>query len=213
MSQQTSKKDVKKQNFNIQIIASFKNKSKKFKNHESVVQGEPFSWGVTIKNIGSKPTPEGTITGAGIKDLNDKYFQYMEASEKFVRSLNPNEEIFIEIDEGVIYLEGVQWSYIDIKPNEEDKVFITHQFDKHHNKTTKFWVDDEDDNRWMDQVYIQKKMELLQSRTNQYILLLTIVTVWESIFGIKDTLKNFATLLSIIFTWIAAGVEWLGKLL
>lgn len=56
-------------------------------------------------------------------------------------------------------------------------------------------------------------MELLQSRTNQYILLLTMITVWESVFGIKNTLKNMAFISSSLFNWIAGGIEWLGKLL
>ncbi|WP_046007490.1 hypothetical protein [Pseudoalteromonas rubra] len=212
-NQTTEQEELEKEPFKIQITASFKNKSKKFKNYSSIVQGEPFSWGITIKNIDTKPTPEANIVAAGIKDLDDKVFQYMEEQEKFVRSLNPNEEIFIEIDRGVIFLEGMQWCYLSIHPKSEGKYFETYQFDESHNRVVKFYIDEEDNNNWMDHVYIQKKMELLQSRTNNYILLLTLVTVWESIFGIKNSLKSLAVILSLVFSWIADGIEWLGQLL
>jgi hypothetical protein len=205
--------DKELEQFKIRIIATITNKSKKYKQHNHIVQGEPFSWGVTIKNIDIKPSPEAIITDGGIKDLDDKFFQYMTQKEIYIRSLNPDEEIFIEIDKGVIFLEGIQWCYLHIEPKDDDKCFITHQFDEHHNITSPLFIDDEDNNNWLEQIYIQKKMELLQSRTNQYILLLTMITVWESIFGIKDTLKNLSTILSGMFNWIACVVEWLGKLL
>ncbi|MCH1923862.1 hypothetical protein L9G74_04890 [Shewanella sp. C32] len=204
MNNQTIEQEtLVKEPFKIQITASFKNKSKRFRSYSSIVQGEPFSWGIKIKNIDTKATPEANIVSAGIKDLNDKFFQDMEYDEIFVRSLNPNEEIFIEIDKCLIFLEGMQWCYLTVVPKDEDKYFETYQFDDSQKKSIKFGIDEEDDNNWMDHLYIQKKMELLQSRTNNYILLLTLVTVWESVFGIKDSLKNLAEILSLFFNWVA----------
>ncbi|WP_105199087.1 hypothetical protein [Pseudoalteromonas sp. T1lg10] len=195
------------------ITSNFVNKSKKFKNHAFIVQGEPFSWGITIKNIDTKPSPEAVVTLAGIRDLNEKYFQCMEENEKYVRSLNPNEEIYIEIDRATIYLEGMQWCYVDIEPKDNSHFFVTYQYDANHKRIVRYSEYEDDNNKWIDHMYIQKKMELLQSRTNQYILLLTVITVWESVFGIKNTIKNLAFIFSTLFNWIAGGIEWLGKLL
>lgn len=129
MSSQSSspieeQKEIQEQH-KLLITSNFVNKSKRFKNHAFIVQGEPFSWGITIKNIDTKPSPEAVVTLAGIKDLNEKYFQYMEEDEKYVRSLNPNEEIYIEIDRATIYLEGMQWCYVDIEPKNNNHLLLT----------------------------------------------------------------------------------------
>ena len=130
-----------------------------------------------------------------------------------IGSFYPNEEIYIEIDRATIYLEGMQWCYVDIEPKNNNHLFITYQYDANHKRIVRYSDYEDDNNKWMDHMYIQKKMELLQSRTNQYILLLTMITVWESVFGIKNTLKNMAFISSSLFNWIAGGIEWLGKLL
>ena len=178
-----------------------------------IVQGEPFIWGVTIKNIDNKPTPESKITFAQIKDLNDTFFHPMDDGEKFIHSLNPGDEIYMEIDKSTVFLEGMQWAEVTIEPNDECKYFETYQYDEKHNKVTKYYDNEEDKNEWIDSIYIQKKVELLQSRTNNYILLLTVITVWESLFGIKDTVKNLFSGLSFVLMEVGQGINWLQNFL
>lgn len=197
----------------ILIKFCFQNDAKRFVKHPHIVQGEPFTWGVKIKNIDTTPTPEASITSAHIRDLNKTYFQSMDESELFVRSLNPGEEVYIKIDNTSVFLEGMQWAEIDIEPKDNGYYFETHQFDESHNKVTKYFDTDEDKNEWMDSIYIQKKIELLQSKTNNYILLLTVITVWESVFGIKDTLRNLINLLSNGFVYLGEGLKWLVSFL
>lgn len=195
----------------IQFKFCFENKRKLFKKHSHIVQGEPFSWGVKIKNIDNKPTPPSRIVLAHIQDVNDKFFLSMEKDEIFVRALNPNEEIYVNIDTGTIFLEGMQWAKINIIPNDEDVHFETYQFDDQHQLTILYTDCEEEENSWMDTIYIQKKMELLQSRTNNYILLLTALTVWESLFGIKATVKNFFEMISFCLLKISEFIVWCLK--
>lgn len=206
-----SKKEVKTEGHKIQLKFCFKNKRKAFKKHAHIVQGEPFSWGVKIKNIDNKPTPPSKIVLGHIQDLNEKFFQSMEEEELFVRALNPGEEIYVNVDTTTIFLEGMQWAQIDIIPNDKNVHFETYQFDDHHQLIKLYSNCEEDENSWMDTIYIQKKMELLQSRTNNYILLLTALTVWESLFGIKATVKNFFEIISLGLLKVSAFIAWCLK--
>ncbi|OZS42378.1 hypothetical protein [Photobacterium sanguinicancri] len=191
----------------------FKNRSKRFLKHQHIVQGEPFSWGVKIKNIDSKPSPQAKIIDAGVQDLNDKFFHYMAKDEILVRSLNPSEEISIPIEESTLYLDGMLWAYLELEPTEENATFTTYQIDEKTGVVSKYHDSDDDNNKWMCEIYVQKRMELLQSRTNNYILALTIITVWESVFGLKNTLKLIVNALSSSLFYLSKMITWLGNLL
>ncbi|OOE36190.1 hypothetical protein BZG05_01530 [Salinivibrio kushneri] len=210
MSEEVS---VTNEEFDLQIRFVSKNVSKSFIKQKHIVQGEPFIWGVEITNIGNKPTPEGRITGAEIHDLAEKFFQYMEEEEKSVKSLNPQETVYIELDRASVYLEGIQWAEIIIEPKVENCQFKTYQYEAHHNRTIAFSNSEDDLNKWMDSIYIQKRSELLQARTNQYILVLTLITVWESVIGLSETLKAISTGLEFLLSNAAKFFGYLGSLL
>lgn len=203
-----SKEKIKTEGHKILLKFCFKNEGKLFSKHPHIVQGEPFSWGVKIKNIDTKPTPPSKIVSGHIRDLNEKFYQCMEEDELFVRALNPNEEVYIDIDTSTVFLEGMQWAEIDIVPNDETIHYETYQFDDNHKLIKRYYDSEEDENAWMDSIYIQKKMELLQSRTNSYILLLTILTVWESLFGIKATVKNVFEVVSFCLLKVSEFIVW-----
>jgi hypothetical protein len=179
------------------------------KNHDEIIQGEPFEWGVTIKNIGGSPTPDAKIKYAEIYCEVSNIHITMDSEEVFVRSLNPGEEIKLSINNCKCYTDGALWARISIIPNDTNCSFITYQFDSHHNKNMLYSKKEELHNIWIDSIYIQNKMEVLQAQTNSYILLLTIVTAWESIFGIKSTLKNILQLISYLLATIHEFIMWL----
>jgi hypothetical protein len=207
-SQTNEQSEIQSVGFKILIKFCFKNKVRQFTKHPHIVQGESFCWGIKIKNIDVTPTPAAKITTAHIRDLNEKFFQSMEEDEIYVRALNPNEEIYIEIDTATVFLEGMQWAEIEIAPDDKISYFKTYQYEESHKLIKRYYDSDEDKNEWMDSIYIQKKMELLQSKTNTYILLLTILTVWESLFGIKATVKNIFEVLSIALIKISEFIQW-----
>ncbi|MFQ2290828.1 hypothetical protein ACK323_04825 [Aeromonas enteropelogenes] len=217
MNEQQQQQQQQQQKF--EILVSYyaipkKNKLNRFfhKNNSEVVQGEPFEWGVIIKNIGALPTPEAKIADAIIFCDATKLKITMDNDEIFVRSLNPGEEIKISLNNCKCYKDGALWAGISITPNDSNCIFITYQYDMHHNKNMLYSKDEDKYNQWADLIYIQNKMELLQSQTNNYILLLTFVTAWESIFGIKATLIKTLQGLGYIFIMMSDVMKFLVKI-
>lgn len=208
MNTEVAEDHISSEENKILICFDYKNRSKKFFKHPNVVQGEPFSWGVTIENIGDKPSASFKIIDAGFHDLDEKFFQTTD-KEIFVRSLNPGEKTYVDIDLSTIYLDGVLWMFVDLEPEHAGVKVVTFQKDPKTGLVSKFHDDDEDYNKWMSEIYIQKRMELLQARTNNYILLLTIVTVWQSIFGLKETLITLFAFASAIFRGLSEFFTWL----
>ncbi|MEZ6961009.1 MULTISPECIES: hypothetical protein [unclassified Aeromonas] len=195
-----------KQKYN--ILISFyatpkNNKSRRFafKKQNEIIQGEPFEWGLIIKNIGSAPTPTAKIIEGAISCPTSNIEQTMDQEEVLVKPLNPDEETKIKIDDCKSDMHGILLVKIKITPEKEDDsgLFITYQLDANHNKKMLYSKGEDTYNRWLDSIYIQNKMEFLQSRTNSHILALTIITAWESIFGIKATIKNILLLLGFAF--------------
>ncbi|MFM4843429.1 hypothetical protein ACEUDP_01640 [Aeromonas caviae] len=191
----------------------FKGIKKKFNKYydlelNHLVQGEPFTWGIRVKNIDNKPTPSGFITLYGIKNLEDSYcLSDYDNNPKALKPLNPDESTVIKLDSDAAFVEGAQWAYALIKPQGENYEFETYQYNAYHDKNTKYYGLTADSANWMDSIYIQKKMELLQEKTNNYILTLTIISVWESIFGIKETLVNILTNAAEILNMLGAGLS------
>ncbi|MEV3808353.1 hypothetical protein RI496_11555 [Aeromonas dhakensis] len=177
------------------------------RNH--LVQGDPFTWGVKVKNIDKKPTPEGTISLFGIKNLDLNYFLIPDGEPKRVlAALNPDDEVTIELDSCVSFVEGALWAFLKIESNNENIVFESCQFNPYHNIDT-VCEDHGDEGNWLDSIYIQKKMEILQNRTNKYVLLLTIVSVWESLFGIKKTVVNLLSGIAAILESLENSVRYI----
>ncbi|WP_421268616.1 hypothetical protein [Aeromonas veronii] len=174
-----------------ELFAFIKRKFNKFYDIERshLVQGEPFTWGLKVKNIDNKPTPTGKISQFGIRNFESNYFLTTNSDDtRVLPPLNPNDEVIIRMDNDASYVEGALWAYALIEPENNNYEFETYQYNPYHNKHTYNGMDEYNESNWMDNIYIQKKVELLQAKTNNYILILTIISVWESIFGIKKTL-------------------------
>lgn len=179
---------------------------------QEVIQGEPFEWGVIIKNISTTPTPEAKITSAMINFREKDFGITMDTDSVFVRSLNPNEEIKVLLNSCTCYVDGALTTDIEIIPNTPNSFFITYQYEKHHNKNMLYSDSFDKYNQWIDMFPVQNKMEVLQSKTNHYILLLTVVTAWESLFGIKETVKNILLLMKLTFLSAFEFLSWLVTL-
>lgn len=84
-------------------------------------------------------------------------------------------------------------------PNEPGKEEIeTYQCDKNTGTISKYGPL----NKWADPLYIEGKFELEQSRTNLLILILTVLTFLEGLFGIKEVVYWVLGLLRGILTWM-----------
>ncbi|WP_394239139.1 hypothetical protein [Pseudomonas anguilliseptica] len=178
----------------------------------SPVQGEPFVWGVEIKNISEFPSPEIEILNPYIVNLEANYYE--ESSRSIaVRSLNPSECIYVEMDKCTLYLDGVLWAkFLVTSKNDEYNVFA-YQIDENHNKFMRCDYDDESKTNWVKDVYVHRKSEVLQSRTNKLIVILTVVTVVEAVFKIKECLRFALWVMSEFFGVFASLFSYLRALM
>lgn len=183
--------------------------------NNNIIQGTPFTWGIKVKNIDTKPTPEGVINKYGLKNMDGNYCMGpfpTNTPEKKLRTLNPEEETIITLDSTVSYINGALWAFLYIKPANSNQTFTTHQHNPYHNTNAICFETKEGDN-WYDTVYVQDKMELLQNRTNNYILALTVISVWESLFGINKTLSFTFTSIAKLLGLIGNGFNYMANLL
>jgi hypothetical protein len=198
----------------------FKNLRKKLNpnieiENNNIIQGSPFTWGIKVKNIDTKPTPEGVINKYGLRNMDGNYCMgpFPENTpEKILRTLNPEEETIITLDSTVSYINGAIWAFIHIRPVNSAQTFQTHQHNPYHNTDSICYETAKGDN-WYDTVYVQDKMELLQNRTNNYILALKVISVWESLFGINKTLALAFTSIAKILELIGSGFSYMANLL
>ncbi|EIZ1552234.1 hypothetical protein MOU90_004976, partial [Vibrio parahaemolyticus] len=180
--------------------------------------------GSSEKPIGKRIKPvQGDSVDIYIKvtNISDKIFQGAKVNEfKFehrtnhistlinkgvqLRTLNAGESYEQKVDWTTFKFDGVYWVCLKLEPSSENQELLTYQHDPSHNQDEKYEIND-----WGDTIYLEGKLATLQTRTNNYILLLTVITVWEAIFGIKNTLKFLLTSLSFVLGALSSGVEYI----
>lgn len=163
------------------------------------MQGEPFMWGVEVENISDTPSPEIEISNSHIINLEDNYCSSAENSV-VVRPLNPNEKTYVELDKCTVFLEGAMWAKFLVTSRVAGYEIAPYQIDENHDKLMKCNLPEDSHVNWLNDIYIHKKSEVLQGRTNNLIVVLTVVTVLEAVFTIKSCLK--------FLLW--CGVEFFG---
>lgn len=178
----------------------------------SPVQGEPFKWGVEVKNISDVPSPEFEIIEPFIVNLDNTYSECSDATIA-VRSLNPSESIYVDLDKCTLFLEGVMWAKFLAQPKDENFAILAYQIDENHNKVAPCPYSKHDDTNWMKDIYVHKKSEVLQGRTNNLIIILTIITVLEAVFKIREFLKFLLWSISEIFGLISGFFSLLRSLI
>jgi len=173
------------------------------------VQNEAFEYGFKVTNIGKrgfmgcdieKVATRFTTTGT-IHDSN---------KNPHIRALNPGESIDVFFDKITTMDQGTAWISCTLIPVDANSSIETYQHDKNHGTDEAY---PGGKNRWEDQYFIQGKMELLQSNTNSYILVLTGITVLEAVFGLQNILKACFGLLSNGFLYIAKLFSFFSNLM
>jgi hypothetical protein len=181
------------------IFIKFKSKplKKGLIKDNSRIQGEAFDWGLYIKNIDKKPLPPFTINHLTINKSEINYSAITDA-KLFVKELNPNEEIFMHVDTICLQHDGILWVNLEIEPSDSKDEFLTHQQSEGQVKITPYYRGEDFINNWAQPIIIKSKSVSLQEKTNLYILILTVITTWQGLFGIKETVKN-----------ILSGMSWI----
>lgn len=157
------------------------------KNKTRFTQGEPYELYFRLTNIGSVPTPEFTISDFLLHSKSDNV-TLDSPNSLLIKPLNPNEQIEVELDKMTIGFKGGAWVSVGIHATDKTHKILTFQYDSLHNKDAFY----EKDESWGNLIYVQGELEIAQQKTNILILILTLVTVTESVFGMKKTLVAIA---------------------
>ncbi len=124
-----------------------------------------------------------------------------------LRTLNAGECYEQRVDWTTFKFDGVYWVSLNLEPMSKNQDILTFQYDPAHKQDEKYEI-----NHWGNTIFLEGKLATLQNRTNNYILLLTAITVWEAVFGIKDTVKVSLSMLSYLLNLIILGIEFLLSL-
>jgi len=168
-----------------------------FRKYPFLIQNEPFEYGVKIKNIGKTAFAGAVINSFIIQFLSvDKNLVQNTSAKPNIAPLNPNEEIAIYFDRYTLWHEGSLGLKCELIPTNADEILQTFQHHRDHDSDEPYRTH----NEWWQDYYCQGELQLLQSRTNNLILLLTVITVLEAIFGLKKILKFLLEVLVFIFS-------------
>ena len=105
------------------------------------------------------------------------------------------------------------WAKFLAQPKDENFAILAYQIDENHNKVAPCPYSKHDDTNWMKDIYVHKKSEVLQGRTNNLIIILTIITVLEAVFKIREFLKFLLWSISEIFGLISGFFSLLRSLI
>ena len=98
------------------------------------------------------------------------------------------------------------WVSLKLKAVGEESAIVTYQYDSNHCSDGVC----ANENEWGEIGFVHGEMETLQQKTNGLILILTVVTVIESVFGMRETIKFSLGLLYQPLSYIA---EFLGTVI
>ena len=190
--------DVIQSKIRIEFIHKPTGKEWFFKKHAFLIQNKPFTYGVKVTNISDKVFPGATIKNfqASIKTAN---LAITSSEEPQIKSLNPKETTELYFDTYTCLHMGALWITCDLLPTGKNHEIKTYQYDKNHKCDEPY----NKINKWAEDCFVQGQLELLQSRTNTLILILTSITVLVAVFGLKYLLKSLFIILHICFAFFA----------
>jgi hypothetical protein len=170
-----------------------------------LIQNEPFKYGLSIKNIGSS-----AFSGAAISEFIILHRSSGVGQEALnhpkIKPLNPDEEYEFYFDRYTLWHEGSIDTKCKLLPDSEKETIITYQHHRDHDFDEKFR-----ENEWWHDYYCQSQQQLLQTRTNNLILGLTVITVVEAIVGLSTVLRGVATSLAWTFNKMHQLFAWLAS--
>lgn len=179
---------------------------KKDKLHKHLIQGTPFRACIIIKNLSSK-----NFKGAKLKEckftFNGHSILHTVSNDIQIPSLNAKQEVELEVINATFNVDGSCWFSCDILPESENQEVLTFQYDKEHDIDDMF----PEINKWGESTYIEGKLASLQVKTNNYILILTLITVLEAVFGIKEILLSLTAFLSTTFSLVSEFFAYFNK--
>ena len=192
----------------IRLELIFQRVKKRFgwkKYHRSVTQGAPVTVLVRATNI-SRTICKGFCLRSG----KFKPFQYQTLTDTIDQdvqfpALNPGEERVVKLEDTTFSTEGTHWFSCEVMPEAGQKI-VTYQYDYYHGKDNKF----PDCNQWGNDLFVVGQHAALQLKTNLYILILTVITVLEAVFGIKSLISFILSGIGLIFISLGEFFSFIG---
>jgi len=170
-----------------------------------LIQNEPFKYGLRVKNIGSTAFSGASISKFRMIHQPTRLGQDAQNHPK-IKPLNPEEEYEFYFDRYTLWHEGSIETSCSLIPDSEKETIMTYQHHRDHDVDEKY-----KENEWWHDYYCQSQQQLLQTRTNNLILGLTVITVVEAIFGLSNVLKMGAGILAWTFNYIYQMFAWLAS--
>lgn len=199
--------EKKAHHIRVELVIEYKNEKHwpSWMQKKTLIQSKPFDLILKFTNIGKEPTPQIKVTNFQIKSSNTELRAYT-ANSLVVPLLNINESKKLFLDNFDIRFKDSVWISLDMVAVNEDCTVIAYQHDKHHCSDQPYRIQ----NHWGNTEFVHGEMETLQQKTNQLVLILTAVTVIESLFGMKIFIKFLAGLIYQPLHYIA---EFIGTLI
>ncbi|ELA9304476.1 hypothetical protein QUO07_001641 [Vibrio parahaemolyticus] len=171
------------------------------------VQKLPITSYIKVTNISSKICKGFRLSEAKFSFHNHNISTSVDHDVQ-VPALNPKESVELELDNLTFNLDGSCWFSTVITPESSEQEIFTYQYDESHDQDAPF-----DLNRWGCTIYVEGKATALQAKTNNYILLLTLITVLEAVFGLTNMLKFTSETLGTIFSSISRLFLYLASII
>ncbi len=172
---------------------------------QQLSQGTPLEYGVKVTNIGESVFLGATFSEFKITSSTDEV--EIRSNKSFaIPALNCQQSIEIWCDRTVLTFKGTAVVAINIQASNQISEIELYQYDSIHDMDSTF---NADKNIWVDVLFIQGELEIIQQKTNDLILWLTIITVLESVFGLNNILKFIGTGLYYLFLGATKLLEYI----
>lgn len=170
----------------------YQKKGRFFKKMRYPVQNKPFKFGLRVKNIDEKSSPNGKINNLSISTSGFGAIKENRDEKFVIPELNPGQEIILWWpDELTTILKGGLWVDCSVEPkNIKSETFITFQYDPNCSKEYRY----KDKNAWGNGLFIRGELEQQQAKTNFLMLLLTAFVFFDGVWGLDIIFKT-------MFSW------------
>ncbi|ELI0351406.1 TPA: hypothetical protein I7730_24700 [Vibrio vulnificus] len=187
-------------------LTPHKNYYHRSKRSRTVIQGMPHRVALIVTNLSTKSFKGAALKSVEFKFLGTDITQTV-TNELQIPAINPKGKIKIDVTICTFDLHGGGWFSFDLVPESESQDIQCFQYDLAHEQDEPVSCL----NHWGMSFYIEGKLAALQTQTNHYILALTVITVLEAIFGIKNILVYLALQLAKFFGLLSSIFSWLGN--
>jgi len=113
--------------------------------------------------------------------------------------LNPGQSTELEVGRFNLAFEGVTWVGCSLVPAAPNIEITTYQVDASSGDVSPYQQINEWGNVW----FMQRQMEVQQARTNNLIMLLTLLLVLETLFGLKNIVMDLLHFVQAFLLWLA----------